>query len=93
MHLSQYLNQEMVNKISVLDPTKEKENEFNKIIPIEDLNSHIYVMASTKSGKSEFIKFKTSSFRWRIRILSFLFSFIFCLLYFSFQFIIQQDFL
>ncbi len=56
MHLSQYLNQEMVNKISVLDPTKEKENEFNKIIPIEDLNSHIYVMASTKSGKSEFIK-------------------------------------
>ena len=33
-----------------------RDNEFNKIIPKEDLNSHIYVMASTKSGKSELIK-------------------------------------
>lgn len=42
------------NSLPVLDPVKEE--EFDKIISASELNSHLYMIASTRSGKTELIK-------------------------------------
>lgn len=47
-------NDRYSNSIPVLNPF-EKE-EFDKIIASQEINSHLYILASTRSGKTEFIK-------------------------------------
>lgn len=43
------------SQLPVLNPKNDTE-EFDRIIPANELNSHWYFLASTRSGKSEFIK-------------------------------------
>lgn len=43
-----------IPSLGVLNPTQE--NEFDKIIPIIEINTHAYLVGSTKSGKTEFAK-------------------------------------
>jgi len=43
------------NQLPVLDPMGGTE-EFDKIIGVHEMDSHWYILASTRSGKSEFIK-------------------------------------
>lgn len=44
------------SNISALELNPSKQEEFDKIIALSDLNGHIYIVASTRSGKTELIK-------------------------------------
>jgi len=43
------------NQLPILNPMNDKDG-FNNVIPANEINSHWYLLASTRSGKSEFIK-------------------------------------
>jgi len=43
------------NQLPVLNPMHDKDG-FDNIIPVNALNSHWYILAATRSGKSEFMK-------------------------------------
>lgn len=49
-----YTNRRFRNKLPVLDPFNTE--EFYEIIGLDQMDSHWYILASTRSGKSEFIK-------------------------------------
>lgn len=42
------------NRLTILNPYNKE--EFDKIVSINEIDSHWYILASTRSGKSEFIK-------------------------------------
>lgn len=49
-----FLNDINIKNLINLNPYEQE--EFDKIISMNEIDSHLYVLASTKSGKSEFIK-------------------------------------
>lgn len=55
-----YVNQKtkryLISDFKTLDLFHDKKEKFNNIIPMDEFNNHMYVLGSTKSGKSEFLK-------------------------------------